>query len=276
MSEPTRKRRAEKDLVRDGTDSSGDDNPTGATFASAEELKTRKIVRVKRPDTAPKSAIPNLFQAISDASTTLAAGQPTFTFDWASSYLKDKPEIKSDPPARASDTTIGQVTTQSIFGKSGTFSFKPPEALDTPAAQPQQPAPGAALKLEDPGKVVTGEEEEDTKFEAKAKLFLKSGLEWKERGIGVFRVNASKSDPKKIRMLMREERTRAALLNVPIDKTFSVVSKDPKGFIFSSVASGNVQAYLLRGLKSDASSTENPTHQIIQAIEPLLPTSSSS
>ncbi|KAJ6108567.1 nucleoporin NUP56 [Penicillium sp. IBT 18751x] len=63
----------------------------------------------------------------------------------------------------------------------------------------------------------TGEEEEITYFSSKSKLFRFLDGEWKERGIGTFKLNGRKSstDPEKIfsRMIMRADGNMRVMLN---------------------------------------------------------------
>lgn len=65
--------------------------------------------------------------------------------------------------------------------------------------------------------VETGEEEEITFFSSKSKLFNFLDGEWKERGIGTFKLNGRKSstDPEKIfsRMIMRADGNMRVMLN---------------------------------------------------------------
>ncbi|EME27087.1 E3 SUMO-protein ligase RanBP2 [Galdieria sulphuraria] len=62
--------------------------------------------------------------------------------------------------------------------------------------------------------VTTGEEEEDVLYKNRAKLFRfdKQGSQWKERGTGDLKILQHK-DTKKIRLLMRREKTLKICLN---------------------------------------------------------------
>jgi hypothetical protein len=74
--------------------------------------------------------------------------------------------------------------------------------------------------------VETGEEEEKTYFSSKAKLFQFSGKEWKERGIGTFKVNVKvtdgEEDKKATRLIMRADGVLRVMLNTPIFKGMTV------------------------------------------------------
>ncbi|CAI7667680.1 unnamed protein product [Penicillium pancosmium] len=65
--------------------------------------------------------------------------------------------------------------------------------------------------------IETGEEEEKTIFVCKAKLFSFTTGEWKERGIGTFKVNARDVGGKKVgRMIMRADGALRVMLNSPV------------------------------------------------------------
>ncbi|KAE8372716.1 hypothetical protein BDV26DRAFT_273516 [Aspergillus bertholletiae] len=74
--------------------------------------------------------------------------------------------------------------------------------------------------------IETGEEEEKTYFSSKAKLFQFSNGEWKERGIGTFKVNVKvtdgEEDKKATRLIMRADGVLRVMLNTPIFKGMKV------------------------------------------------------
>ncbi|KAE8353935.1 hypothetical protein BDV28DRAFT_147563 [Aspergillus coremiiformis] len=83
--------------------------------------------------------------------------------------------------------------------------------------------------------IETGEEEEKTYFSSKAKLFQFSSGEWKERGIGTFKVNVKvtdgEEDKKATRLIMRADGVLRVMLNTPIFKGMTVgdaSGKEPK------------------------------------------------
>lgn len=67
--------------------------------------------------------------------------------------------------------------------------------------------------------VSTGEEEEENVFSCKGKLFHFSG-EWKERGVGTFKVNVRNDEEGKRhgRMIMRADGALRVMLNSPVFK----------------------------------------------------------
>lgn len=76
------------------------------------------------------------------------------------------------------------------------------------------------IALPDLIEVRTGEEDELVVFEHRAKLlrFVKESKEWKDRGIGNMKVLVSKSDPNKVRLLMRREQVLKLCCNQMITK----------------------------------------------------------
>ena len=90
--------------------------------------------------------------------------------------------------------------------------------------------------------VETGEEGEDTVFTCRAKLyhFEPDTKEWKERGVGQFKINTAWAPPTedsehstpKSRLIMRTDGVHRVVLNTPIFKGMKVGTSDggvPKG-----------------------------------------------
>jgi Ran-binding protein 3 len=85
--------------------------------------------------------------------------------------------------------------------------------------------------------VETGEEGEETIFSCKAKLLHNDGKEWKERGMGTFKLNVSEEsydnhdeEPHKrtARLIMRAEGVFRVILNAPVFKGMKIGSLDGK------------------------------------------------
>lgn len=76
------------------------------------------------------------------------------------------------------------------------------------------------IALPDLIEVKTGEEDELVVFEHRAKLlrFVKESKEWKDRGLGNMKVLVSKSNPNKVRLLMRREQVLKLCCNQMITK----------------------------------------------------------
>ena len=103
----------------------------------------------------------------------------------------------------------------------------------------------------DNGVVETGEEEEETVFQARAKLFHYEDRAWKERGVGVFKINVRyestsmgeseeskdedqqdlenghfSSTERRGRMIMRTDGVHKVIFNSPIFKEMNIGSQD--------------------------------------------------
>lgn len=83
--------------------------------------------------------------------------------------------------------------------------------------------------------VETGEEGESTLFSCKAKLYHFTGKEWKERGIGTFKLNVTDDgDESKMtaRLIMRTVGVFRVVLNTPVFKGMKIgdnEGKEPTG-----------------------------------------------
>ena len=96
--------------------------------------------------------------------------------------------------------------------------------------------------------VETGEEAEETVFTCKAKLFHFDSKEWKERGVGSFKVNVSddhdaeSAGQKKARLILRTEGVHRVALNTPVFKDMKVGTnegKEPTGKMLNLAAMEN-------------------------------------
>jgi hypothetical protein len=76
--------------------------------------------------------------------------------------------------------------------------------------------------------VETGEEAEETIFSCRAKLYHFEGKEWKERGVGTFKINTAwapqseESLGRKSRLIMRTDGVHRVVLNTPIFRGMKV------------------------------------------------------
>lgn len=65
--------------------------------------------------------------------------------------------------------------------------------------------------------VTTGEEDEETKYSLRTKLYsMEPDGGWKERGVGVLRLNVRKEDGKGARLVMRADGVLRLILNVSL------------------------------------------------------------
>ena len=80
--------------------------------------------------------------------------------------------------------------------------------------------------------VETGEEAEETVFSCRAKLYHFEGKEWKERGVGTFKINiawapsSEESSDRKSRLIMRTDGVHRVVLNTPIFRGMKVGNAD--------------------------------------------------
>ncbi|KAJ5728868.1 uncharacterized protein N7483_003376 [Penicillium malachiteum] len=101
--------------------------------------------------------------------------------------------------------------------------------------------------------VETGEEQEETVFTCKAKLFHFSNKEWKERGIGTFKINVRQTaDGNEAgRMIMRADGAGRVILNSPIFKGMNYGGPDnsapaSKQILLAGTEEGRTVPLLLR------------------------------
>lgn len=109
----------------------------------------------------------------------------------------------------------------------------------------------------------TGEEGEEVAWVGRAKLFTYSGdgkdKSWQERGVGPFKLNVSKEEPKKARFILRADGTHRLILNAAVTKTLrfgDAQGNEPKDgqVVFSTPTSdGSLELHRLRvGYKQSA------------------------
>jgi Ran-binding protein 3 len=71
--------------------------------------------------------------------------------------------------------------------------------------------------------IETGEEDEDSLWTGRAKLYNweTEGKSWKERGIGTLKLNATKGSPRKARFVLRADGTHRLILNNAVQKGYN-------------------------------------------------------
>ncbi|KAG0304449.1 hypothetical protein BGZ98_005511 [Dissophora globulifera] len=164
-----------------------------------------------------------------------------------------KPFSFNPPKPFAFGTPAGGNSTGSLAGAGGfggaapkPFAFQVPSASSTPASQDDNEADeGSKDPMDGKSEVVDtreGEEDEQTVFEVRAKLYGFTDSEVKDLGVGQFRVNEN-NETKRRRMIMRGEALGHLKLNSWVipnmparrDKTsvtlFAVVDGKPKKFV---------------------------------------------
>ncbi|KAI1789660.1 hypothetical protein LXA43DRAFT_552771 [Ganoderma leucocontextum] len=92
--------------------------------------------------------------------------------------------------------------------------------------------------------VHTGEEEEDTVYQVRGKLFaLSEQNQWKERGTGMLRLNVRSEDGGGARLVMRKEAVYTVLLNATLFKGMRCFPAQDPRYIRFSVFEGNTTTH---------------------------------
>ncbi|PYI26393.1 hypothetical protein BP00DRAFT_419711 [Aspergillus indologenus CBS 114.80] len=144
----------------------------------------------------------------------------------------------SAAPAKSALTSFASPAVPSVLGSSKPSAFGQPEEEEEKEGEAEEADAGPGEFEQDKTDerfferpIETGEENEKTYFSCKAKLFQFSNKEWKERGIGTFKVNVRLTDgvedKKAARMIMRADGVLRVMLNTPIFKGMTV--GDAKG-----------------------------------------------
>lgn len=130
-------------------------------------------------------------------------------------------------------------------------------------------------------KVKTGEEDEDTIYQTKAKLLVldQASGNWKERGVGTFRINMKEEkDTIQTRLVMRTDSVFRLILNLLLFQGMKVFIMQEKfvrfaGFETETKEDGSVDTKLV----SFALKLSNPTiaKEVCNQINDCIPTSSS-
>ncbi|CAG8791638.1 20806_t:CDS:2, partial [Cetraspora pellucida] len=126
-----------------------------------------------------------------------------------------------------SESSYGSFTTSSIFGESvqdndNDDDGKKSDAEDVPFGT------GARPLLQEQ-EVFTGEEEEITRHTVRAKLFcMGNEHQWKERGVGMLKLNYPKDCEKSPRLIMRADGVLRVILNISLFHGMSVERSQEK------------------------------------------------
>eukprot|EP00873_Tetraselmis_striata_P004032 jgi/Tetstr1/424296/TSEL_014864.t1 len=131
--------------------------------------------------------------------------------DEASSPAAEAPKAEGSPvPVFGSASTFGAGTGFAGFSAEGSLAKSPAAAGDAEAPHTEEECQATfkpVVELEEV-ETTTGEEGETVQLEIKCKLyrFDPDASEWKERGVGQLKL-LENNDNKKIRLLMRQEKT---------------------------------------------------------------------
>ena len=202
--------------------------------------------------TPPKAQAP-LFGAFQFGAASASPEKSPFSFTKA----PEKEQV-DDAKVSTSDTSVAAGTnekapTSNKFGLAN-FSFsgltplkdsKPKSPLKSPVKSPggedeyyQDEGDGEHIQFEpivtlpENYELVTGEEDEDTVYHRKAKLFRFTDGQWKERGVGEVKILKNKNSGK-MRILMRRDQVHKVCLNHMLSPEMELLPmKDSKGRAF--------------------------------------------
>lgn len=209
-----------------------------------------------------KSATPTGFGSLGSGFSGVgggfsAAAKPGGLTSFASSTAVTLKDEDTPEPSETKDTDAdkaGSAEKSEDPEKTNASTFKAEKTDDRFYEQesmffPTVHGPRAALTQQT---VSTGEEGEENVFTCKAKLFNFIDGEWRERGIGTFKVNARKENGRrKGRMIMRADGAMRVMLNSPIFegmKCGDMEGKAPttKQLFLASMEDGKLVSCLLR------------------------------
>eukprot|EP01122_Echinamoeba_exundans_P014776 TRINITY_DN6761_c0_g1_i1.p2 TRINITY_DN6761_c0_g1~~TRINITY_DN6761_c0_g1_i1.p2 ORF type:complete len:437 (-),score=135.31 TRINITY_DN6761_c0_g1_i1:17-1327(-) len=195
------------------------------TFTSAITPTTATAATAAAAAAAPKDAAAPAFQ-FSTSFTSQAVGATPFKFTFPLANAA-APDMQVQPNA-GTKPIVGVSTFQiqaplNLFGKDiakpaepvGGFTFAAPAAPAQTADDAEEPEdPEAAQPTVVLAPSVTGEEDEESLFQEKCKLyeFDKESKQWVEKGKGVLKLNKHKTN-NKVRVLMRTEPAHRLAIN---------------------------------------------------------------
>ena len=166
-----------------------------------------------------KEYIPKLRYEVSDQKENEPDNKPAENADGGNlfaSAIADAGSSKSSWTKSAEQPAWMKSALTPIFG--GQTSNRP---SDDPEAEIETLDFKPVIPLPDLIEVKTGEEDEEVLFSSRAKLYKFTNNEWKERGIGDFKVLRHKTS-QKIRFLMRREQVHKICLNHMVDKNLKM------------------------------------------------------
>uniref|UniRef100_A0A0L0NVM3 RanBD1 domain-containing protein n=1 Tax=Candidozyma auris TaxID=498019 RepID=A0A0L0NVM3_CANAR len=212
-------------------------------------------------------------EALTDNDATSKDTTPAFGSkgSFANAFKKStaKPDVFASSEERSTTGVFGSnllFGSKSKFGNAFQQALRKPSFLDSPEPQanaedsvddsrPKLSQQYKQVDLEEK-EITTGEENEESVYSAKVKVFeldlanIKEG--WKERGVGPLHLNKSKLDPKEVRIVMRSQGLLRVVLNYKITPETELLkgleaSLSPGKFLrLNSVNDGKVVQYLLK------------------------------
>jgi Ran-binding protein 1 len=262
--------------------------PSASTSATTTTTKKSPAEEKKEQQEAPAKPVFSGFtfnfpSATGSAATTTTSGDsaPKFSFSWgapasttttgASQTTESKPAASGfsfnwAAPAAATSTT-GASSGTSAFPTGGfTFSFKPKPAEEDEEEGEEggeehnvEIKEGEGIVKLEQKEMQSGEEEEDIILQARAKLYafikIEDDAKFRELGIGDLHLNRHK-ETKKVRLVMRAEKTLRLLLNCAVfpemnvsvgeDKLLRFVAVPSPGSVFDGMDISKPVAYAIK------------------------------
>ncbi|TCD71727.1 hypothetical protein EIP91_005493 [Steccherinum ochraceum] len=233
----------------------------------------------KRPGSPARTSV--FGSSSSNAFSAYASSGSPFksAFSTASSSSSSSGPSVLDPPAREGSPLNGNTRGGSVFGSAGEdkdegdsdqakVSFGDRLRASKDAEDDDSDEAGGAQKVElTEQEVVTGEEDEETVFQTRGKLYELASNQWKERGTGTLKLNVRRYDSSGARLVMRKEAVYTVLLNAPLFKGMKcVAAQDPRYVRFSLVENGSTTHYNLRV------SSAKIAEELLDEIEAHIPT----
>jgi RanBP1 domain/NUP50 (Nucleoporin 50 kDa)/HMG (high mobility group) box len=153
--------------------------------------------------------------------------------------------------------SVGKASPKTSFSTGFTFSSSTTGAIGTKDALASKPSPVFGAKPEGkeetedspptpepapPSGPAQGEENEECVQRFRAKLFVKEGASWADKGIGQLKVMRTKTGPSKTRFVMRREKSMVVMLNAAVTEALkfgpSAQTKNAAQFMCRPVAAG--------------------------------------
>ncbi|TRM57897.1 hypothetical protein BD626DRAFT_438798 [Schizophyllum amplum] len=171
-----------------------------------------------------------------------------------SAYTTSNPfgtSAKANGAGSKSDQADSGKSTPSPDGEDGaektSFQDKLRAHKDVGDSDDEEKKKKAKLNLKEQ-EVATGEEDEEIVFSGRGKLYLMDGDAYKERGVGIMKVNVKREDRKIGRLIMRKDTVHNLLLNASTTSIAKCeVNKADTRYLLLSIATGTgIETYTFR------------------------------
>ncbi|KZV56087.1 hypothetical protein F511_06104 [Dorcoceras hygrometricum] len=225
---------AENEISKDGAKAVGEsDNSENDANKDAEDKRNVKEDSVK--ETAAKTVETASFSSFKP----LSSGQNAFSGLAAtgfSSVFSFGSVPKDGTPPSSSGSIFGLKNDQPSFSF-GLSSNGNSSIFGTSAANTASKSDSSKIPAMQEVTVETGEENEEAIFTADSVLYEYVAASWKERGKGELKVNVSKSEAGKARLIMRAKGNYRLILNASLYPDLKMTDMDKRGVTFACVNS---------------------------------------